>query len=601
MSTLYLYRDDYIENPRDAEGSNKVVRLWYDERVRYADEEITDDQCMGLVAERLIVRRLLGIEKLDMAYMSKASQAKPFGLDAPMLAELMTPGTFIAMALFPLSPQGMKGMPIMARLYCVSGLSNRFVVPLVGVDEGVLKDFSWFLAGVPRDKLQNGVVGRSWLLAANLLARIVGQRDVKTARNLAKHYIVTGDVSGGVIHRVEMLRKPELAKQFDNFKWIIPKENDMDIPKRKIEKPATLEEAYKLIETMQNTMTRDLCAIVNREIDTKEDEWNQRVERIKDLLFKGADPNAVVHGKCAWQMFRDKHDALLDSKLDSKQSDVWSLEQVSLIDRVFSFYGAVPQFFFMLAHAGETELLEALARIFDIDAIDYTGETALDFAEEANDKRAQELLVTCGAKKRGRFLVTSDRFLVALVSLETDQYLGRQEAERILLEALDNGLSASDKFSCGGRDGWAKSGGFRNNIPLPEEPMDDYEYYEWEKRNYVSYAFENTRYESTVLLEALYVGNRPIVEKCLVAGVDPNVEIRAKYGSVLQEKLIDGKTVEKHDEELEVSDDLRKSNPIDEFIRFANARNEFPDKDLAMKVIKYFDELKSNGKAQRTK
>ena len=101
MMQLFLYRDDYIENPRDTEGSNKVVRRWYDERVRYADEDIPDDQCMGLGAERVTVRRLLGIETLDMAYMSKASRAQPFGPDAPMLAELLMPGTFIAMALVP--------------------------------------------------------------------------------------------------------------------------------------------------------------------------------------------------------------------------------------------------------------------------------------------------------------------------------------------------------------------------------------------------------------------------------------------------------------------------------------------------------------------
>lgn len=370
----------------------------------------------------------------------------------------------------------------------------------------------------------------------------------------------------------------------------------MDIPKRKIEKPATLEEAYKLIESMQNTMTRDLCAIVNREIDAKDEEWHQRVDRIKDLLYMGADPNAVVQGKCAWQIYREMHDSLISSE----RSDTWSLEQALLIDKVFSFYGAVPQFFFMLAHAGETELLEALARIFDIDAIDSTGETALDFAEEVNDKRAQGLLVACGAKKRGRFLVNSNRFFAAIVSLVGDCFMGRQEAERLLLEALDNGLGANDKFRYG-RDGLTNNGSFRNDIPLPEEPMDEYEYYKWKERNYVSYAFKNTRYESTVLLEALYVGNRPIVEKCLVAGVVPNVEIRAKYGSVLREKMVDGKTVEKHDEEFEVSDDLRKSNPIEEFIRTANARNEFPDKDLAMKVIKYFDGLKSNEKEQCTK
>ena len=109
MTTLYFYKDDYSENPRDTEGSNKVVRLWYDERVRYADEDITDSQCMGIVAERLIVRRLLGLEALDMTYLPKAAHAKPFGRESPILAELLMPGVFIAMALIPLSPPGQQG------------------------------------------------------------------------------------------------------------------------------------------------------------------------------------------------------------------------------------------------------------------------------------------------------------------------------------------------------------------------------------------------------------------------------------------------------------------------------------------------------------
>lgn len=256
MTALFFHRDDYIDNPRATEGSNKVIRLWYDERVRYANEDIPDDQCMRLVAERLMVRHLLGIDALDMAYMAKASRSRPFGVNTPMLAELLMPGTFFAMALVPLSPLGVRGRPVVARLYCVSGLANPHVLALEGMDEGALQGFSWFLAGVPQTDLENGVHGRSWLLAANLLVRIVARRDVKTARNLAKHYIVTGDIFEGAIRQVEMLRKPELAKQFDNFKWIIPKENDMDIPKRKIEKPSTLEEAYQLIESMRSTATR---------------------------------------------------------------------------------------------------------------------------------------------------------------------------------------------------------------------------------------------------------------------------------------------------------------------------------------------------------
>ncbi len=597
MITLYFHRDDYIDNPRDTEGSNKVVRLWYDERVRYAEEDIPDNQCMGLVAERLIIRHLLGLEKLDMAYMPKASLAKPFGANTPMLADFLKPETVIAMALVPLSPEGLQGRPILARLYCVAGLPNRYEVPLEGMNEEALQGFSWFLAGVPQKLLAKGVTGRSWLLAANLLARIVGRRDIKTARNLAKHYIVTGDVSDGVIHRVEMLRKPELVKQFDSFKWIIPKENDMDIPKRRIEKPDTLEEAYRLIETMQNTMTRDLCTIVDHEIDTRDEKWHQRVDRIRDLLAKGADPNADVNGACAWSLYREK----LCRLLDSEKSDEWSREQALLMDRTFSFYGAIPQFFFMLAHFGEEDMLKTLSQshVFDIDALDCNCETALDFAEEVNDVRAKELLIAYGAKKRGRFLVNSQRFLTALVSLMTDQYWGKQKAEEFLIEALDNGLSPNDKISLG-VEGLTKCGMITQEVPIPKgkEPMDEFD---WLRENYKQNEFANTRYESTVLLEALYAGSKPIVEKCLAAGISPDVEIKAKYGSIFREEIRDGEVVEKHDEELNVPDTSRKRMSIDKFIRSADARLEFPDRGLAWMVEKYFDGLKSREKAESAK
>lgn len=365
----------------------------------------------------------------------------------------------------------------------------------------------------------------------------------------------------------------------------------MDIPMRRIEKPDTLEEAYNLIETMQNTMTRDLCAIVNHRIDTRDEEWHQRVNRIGDLLAKGADPNADDDGDCAWSLYRER----LYRLLESEQSDEWSRAQALLIDRAFSYYGAVPQFFFMLAHIGAKEMLETLSRIFDIDALDCNCETALDFAEEINDIRAKELLEACGAKKRGRFLVKSDSFGIALASLMTNQYWGKQKAEEFLVEALDKGLSPNDKFSLG-VDGRTEPGTINEPIPIPEGE-DQYDDFGLQREHYKKYQSANTIYESTVLLEALYVGNKPIVEKCLAAGVDPNVEIEAKCDSVFRERILDGKVVEKNDEELNVPDTWRMRRSIDEFIRAANARNEFPDKDLARKVIIYFDSLKTNEKA----
>ncbi len=447
MSTLYLYRDDYIENPRDTEGSNKVARLWYDERVRYADEDISDDQCMGIVAERLIVRRLLGMEKLDMAYMSKASRAKPFGSDAPMLAELLMPGTFIAMALIPLSPQGSQGRPIVARLYCVSGLSDRYELPLEGMNEEALQGFSWFLAGVPQALLRSGVAGRSWLLAANLLARVVRQQDIKTARNLAKHYIVTGDVSDGVIRKVEMLRKPELAKQFDNFKWIIPKENDMDMPKRKIEKPATLDEAYQLIESMRSTATRsffrflregNLAGIkeqyrIGADIFAREEKTDltclEVVAYEKARLYapstapKKEDEMAVFHPESLKKNIRDR---------------IAKFDKITLWLRQQGADSAI--MFFLMAINGDETGIVSCSKYCQINACDEHGLTAVDLALEKGEFDAAKLLHRCGGAPNVRWHKDSklrcaiDCFCDPIDPASRDQI-------KLIVAAIDAGLS----------------------------------------------------------------------------------------------------------------------------------------------------------------
>ena len=384
MTTLYLYSDDYAEYPRETEGSEKVVRHWYDERVRYADEDIVDSQCLGIVAERLIVRRLLGLDSLDMMYLPKAAHAKPFGHESPILAELLMPGVFIAMALIPLSPPGRQGRPIMARLYCVSGLSNRYNVALDGNEETALQDFSWFLAGVPQALLDRGIVGRSWLLAANLLARIVGRRDVKTARNLAKHYIVTGDVSDGIIRRVEMLRKPELAKQFDNFKWIIPKENDMDIPQRKIEKPETLEEAYQMIESMRSTATKSLFRFLRKgDLPGVKEQCRIGADlfaREEDTDFSCLEVLADEKARLYAEKETEDEGAIVDleSYKRNVRDRIATLDKISLWLRLQGADSAM--MFYLMAVNGDEEGIIRASAYTSINACDEHGLTAVDFA-----------------------------------------------------------------------------------------------------------------------------------------------------------------------------------------------------------------------------
>ena len=411
---FYFYRDDYVDYPRDTEGSNKVVRLWYDERVRYANEDIPDDQCMRLVAERLMVRHFLGIDALDMAYMPKASRSRPFGVNTPMLAELLMPGTFFAMALVPLSPPRAHGRPIVARLYCVSGLANRHILPLEGMDEVSLQGFSWFLAGVSEVDSENGVHGRSWLLAANLLARIVEKRDVKTARNLAKHYIVTGDVFEGAIRRVEMLRKPELAKQFENFKWIIPKENDMDIPKRKIEKPATLDEAYQLIESMRSTATKSFFRFLR--------EGN--LAGVKEQYRIGADIFARESGTdltCLEVVADERAKLYAEAKSSAGTDEVVKVDpeliKKRIRDGIKSFdvvsqwlrqqgLGAPMMFYLMAINGDETGIVRS-CEYCAINACDEHGLTAVDLALVGDDFEAAMLLHRHGGCPNTRWRANS--------------------------------------------------------------------------------------------------------------------------------------------------------------------------------------------------
>ena len=444
MTTLYLYKDDYADSPRETEWSEKVVRHWYDERVRYADEDIADSQCMGIVAERLIVRRLLGLDSLDMMYLPKAAHAKPFGHESPILAELLMPGVFVAMALIPLSPPGRQGRPIMARLYCVSGLPNCYSIALNGNEETVLQGFSWFLAGVPQTLLNKGVVGRSWLLAANLLSRIVKKQDVKTARNLAKHYIVTGDVSNGVIRRVEFLRKPELAKQFDNFKWIIPKENDMDMPKRKIEKPETLEDAYQLIESMRSKATRSFFRFLR--------ECN--LAGVKDQYDIGADIFAreektdltcleVVASMKAQLYAAAAEDKKSDLKVDIEAFKEKLRKRFAAFDEIdqwLRLQGADSSMMFYLMAVNRDEAgIVRCCEYTTINSCNENGNTAVDLALIGGDFEAAKLLHQHGGRPNPR-LGSNQKLANAIRVVCDPDYCSIANHHGVIAQAIDLGF-----------------------------------------------------------------------------------------------------------------------------------------------------------------
>ena len=596
--------------PRVSEDSSIVASVWGATADSYLPEipdvEPENVQCresyFNITAERLLFRKkLLGLPvDENLVADEHISTAHPFGEANPTFGELAEPSVRLAAAFVPLTPDenNVTLRPVMARLYCIAGLPGRYALPLTeGLTEAGIQNYNWFVAGVKDDVLEMGISGRSWLLAANLLMRIVEKSDMATARNLIKNFIVTGNVEEGTISHVTIGRKPELAniKEFRNLKWIIPMENANEVtvvPPRRIEKPATLDEAYQLIETMQNTLTRGLNEIANRPIRGAEGLPDKN--SLSDMLAKGADPCVAIDGQSPWGRYREN----LYASADNAPMDTLTLEDASRVDRIFSYYGSIPQFFFMLAHSGQSELLKNLKAVgFDINAIDYEGETALDFAETMNDSHAKDLLVKCGATKRGRFLPGSSMFARALNSLCTGTDWGKQKAEQWFCEALENGLDPNETFITFPVEGETRRGRFyrfefsdNDSIILPEDdtsfPLSDRLTYDF------IYAF----YETTMLLEALYAGSSVIVEKCLSKGIRPDVVIRVKYGNeVLTE--VGGEPTDESPAKLVLPKERPQPYSLRYFIYYFNERNQFPNSKLADRVLKYFSDnpTQSNG------
>ena len=234
---------------------------------------------------------------------------------------------------------------------------------------------------------------------------------------------------------------------------------------------------------------------------------------------------------------------------------------------------------------------------FDINAIDYEGETALDFAETTNDSHAKDLLVKCGATKRGRFLPGSSMFARALNSLRTDTDWGKKNAEQWFCEALDNGLDPNETFSTFPVGGDTRQGRYY----MLEMGDNDYMIVRKDETSIhlqgdrLTCDFIYALYETTTLLEALYAGSSMIVEKCLSKGIRSDVMIRVKYDEVLTE--VGGNPQDESPVKLVLPKERPQPCSLRHFIYYFNGRNEFPNSKLADRVLKYFSDnpTHSNG------
>lgn len=417
---MSLY-DFVCDNFRATEDSLRVAKYWQGAIDPYLSEipivefgkESYRKAYFDITAERLLFRKkLLGLPvDENLVADEHIATAHPFGEANPTFGELTEPSVRLAAAFVPLTPDenDVTLRPVMARLYCIAGLSGRYALPLTeGLTEAGIQNYNWFVAGVKDDVLEVGISGRSWLLAANLLMQIIERNDMATARNLIKNFIVTGNVEDGAISHVTIGRKQELDRyEFRNFKWIVPMNNANEmtaVPVRRIEKPATLDEAYQLIETMQSKATRSFFRFLK----------NGDIAGMKEQYDIGADIFVEdEETKLTPLMYADKE---LKKKIEAlgevgrvvswgHDCKKWN-ERLGLV-RAMKSQAAVLNWLkakcadccgtiYLLAKHGMKHALEEILRMYPVNALDENGLTATDLALIDGDFDTTRLLVSMG-------------------------------------------------------------------------------------------------------------------------------------------------------------------------------------------------------------
>ena len=330
-----------------------------------------------------------------------------------------------------------------------------------GLSETSIQNYKWFVAGVKDDVLKMGISGRSWLLAANLLMRIVEENDKVTARNLINNFVVTGNVEDGAISSVTIGRKPELANinEFRNLKWIIPMKNAnemLNVPARKIEKPATLEEAYALIETMQNRATKSMFRFIRMlNYDGVVDEYKNGADIYAIDPETGANPLQMIN----WSVDRllsglPPNKLAATDRTDTNQAESSKLryerrEHERNQDRIRSFLkekeADCAMCFYLVAKYGNEAALKSLADRLFINAQDESGLTAGDWALIARDYRAIALLVKYGARCTDK--VHSNPLLHEILG-HVDAIKISSDEMHVLEAALSLGFSLSAQIVC---------------------------------------------------------------------------------------------------------------------------------------------------------
>ena len=460
--------------PRVSEDSSIVASAWVATVDPYLPEipdvESGNEQCrelyFNITAERLLFRKkLLGLP-VDENLVADASiaAAHPFGEAGPTFGELAVSSVRLAAAFVPFTPdeRDMALRPVMARLYCVAGLFGRYVSPFTeGLEEAGIQNYNWFVAGLNDDDLKMGISGRSWLLAANLLMQIIEKNDMATARNLINNFVVTGNVEDGAISDVTIGRKPELAniKEFRNLKWIIPMKNANDmtvVPARRIEKPATLDEAYKLIETMRSTATRSFFRFlregnldgvkeqcrIGADLFAREEGTDltclEVVADAKSQLYAEKKEKKLMNGKFIEEDVDNSVNANLTSFKKSIRDRIAALDEVSQWLRLQGVDSSM-MFYLMAINGDEASIVRSL-EYSSINACDEHGLTAVDLALVGEDFEAAKLLHCHGGTPNTRWRANS-RLASAIDGLCDPIDGASQNDIKLIIAAIGAGLS----------------------------------------------------------------------------------------------------------------------------------------------------------------
>lgn len=531
---------------RDTERTEMVLVSWLQRIAPYAYERMPlrkNDRAINayfaITAERVFFRKQVYADcdvPVEFLKDRRLLATSPFGVGSPTLADLLRDNVRAAMAYVPLAPAegGGNRQPILARLYCVSGLRHQQSHSFVEKGPAGSDRYSWFLSGV--DTAEK-TLGQSWYLAASLLMRCLDSgapADIR--KKLARDFIVTGSVDGsGRVDRVFLDAKLALADvpEFERLTWIVPAQQKDEVVGIRATPVATDAMAYERVLNGMDRATRNLFDLVNGGTPAA------NVSSIYSLLQDGADANLINEkGWCIRQIIMsnitrkivnlirmphlaEKPTIEIQNEIRRQLAPEWDAEKAS------SYYGNDPLLFFLAARSKNHAMMQILKATMNINGVDRDGETALDFAIEAKDRETESFLREHGAEKRGKYDIHSKHMRAFLRDPE-----GELERDRkFISEALNHRLDPFRLTSVGRElDGspivvarmcWDNLAELESAEPDP-----------WNEKPLVEISYTQT----SVFLEAILKRNWGIVQLCLDSAVKPLPEIEIRIAGT-QRKL----------------------------------------------------------------